>query len=110
MIYELRRYEAAPGKLQALHDLMAKHALPLFRKHGMRVVGVWEPVAGEYTNVLTYMLAYESLDQRERQWADFFADEQWKAALAEARGEEGLPLASRQHYTLFRSTPYSPTP
>ena len=72
MIYEMRRYEATPGKMAALNEVMESLAVPVFEKVGMRLVGAWTPVAGDYTNALSYMLAWESLNEREEKWQDFF--------------------------------------
>ena len=41
MIYELRTYEAAPGKLPALNARFRDHTRGLFERHGMEVVGFW---------------------------------------------------------------------
>ena len=72
MIYEMRRYEATPGKMAALNEVMESLAVPVFEKVGMRLVGAWTPVAGDYTNALSYMLAWESLNEREEKWQEFF--------------------------------------
>lgn len=108
MIYELRRYEALPGKLGALDALMQKHAVPLFEKHGMQLIGAWSPKVGDYTNVLIYLLAFESMDERDRRWEDFFNDPQWQKARLEFVDKEVGTLVARQHYTFLAGKPYSP--
>ena len=42
MIYELRTYQVVPGKMKNLNDRFANITLPLFEKHGMKVIGFWE--------------------------------------------------------------------
>ena len=39
MIYELRIYEAMPGKLPALNERFAKITMGYFEKYGLNVVG-----------------------------------------------------------------------
>ena len=61
-VFELRTYTASPGKLDALDARFRDHTIALFKKHGMEVVGFWEPVdkeagAGEK---LIYLLAHPS--------------------------------------------------
>ena len=41
MIYELRTYQVVPGKMQNLNDRFANITVPLFEKHGMKVIGFW---------------------------------------------------------------------
>ena len=43
-VFELRTYTTAPGKLDTLNARFRSHTLALFAKHGMEVVGFWEPV------------------------------------------------------------------
>lgn len=38
MIYELRRYEVAPGRMSELHERFEKHTLRLFEKFGIKPV------------------------------------------------------------------------
>lgn len=60
MIYELRTYQVVPGKMKNLNDRFANITLPLFEKHGMKVIGFWETAIGEATTTeLIYMLAFE---------------------------------------------------
>ena len=61
-VFELRTYTASPGKLDALNARFRDHTIALFKKHGMEVVGFWEPIdkeagAGEK---LIYLLAHPS--------------------------------------------------
>ena len=55
MIYELRTYYAAPGKMDALNKRFRDHTCDIFERHGMTVVGFWTP-EGEEDKTLVYML------------------------------------------------------
>lgn len=105
MIYELRIYEAMPGKLPELHDRFSKHTLGFFKKYGIRVIGFWTEEIGT-SNKLVYMLSFESLADREKLWSAFQADVDWQRLRAET--EKNGPLVSRVHNTILRPTPYSP--
>ena len=105
MIYELRVYEAVPGKLPALHRRFREVTCRLFERHGIKVVGFWETVVGT-GNQLTYLLAYEDLGHRERAWHAFQSDPEWQAARAESEREG--PLVARLTNTILRPTEYSP--
>ena len=104
-VHELRIYDVMPGKMPALHRRFREITSGFFAKHGIRVVGYWEPVVGT-TNQLTYMLEWDSLAQRERVWDAFANDPEWIAA--RARTEEQGPLVIRVTNSILRPTPYSP--
>ena len=75
MIYELRTYQVVPGKMKNLNDRFANITVPLFEKHGMKVIGFWETAIGEATTTeLIYMLAFEDLGHYQRAWDAFIAD------------------------------------
>ena len=78
MIYELRTYEAAPGKLGALHARFRDHTLRIFARHGLGVVGFWTYAHGGWSDQLVYMMKFEDMADRARKWASFVADEEWK--------------------------------
>ena len=50
MIYEMRTYEAMPGKLRALAARFADVTHPFFLKHGFRPVGYWTEAVGDNNN------------------------------------------------------------
>jgi hypothetical protein len=106
MIYELRIYEAMPGKLPALHARFANHTLRLFERHGISPVGFWTTYIGPSTTTLTYILAWSDLAERERRWDAFMADPEWIAARADSEREG--PLLQRIQNQILTPTPYSP--
>ena len=66
MIYELRVYRCVPGRLPALLSRFQNHTLRIWERHGIRQAGFWTPLVGENSQDLTYLLAWESLAERER--------------------------------------------
>ncbi len=80
MIYELRVYRTLPGRLPNLLARFQNHTLRIWEKHGIRQAGFWTTLVGESASDLTYLLAWESLAERETKWAQFQADPEWHAA------------------------------
>jgi hypothetical protein len=89
MIYELRVYRCLPGRLPALLKRFETATLKIWARHGIRQAGFWTTVIGESNNDLTYLLAWESMAEREAKWAAFVADSEWTAAksASEADGQ-----------------------
>ena len=69
MIYELRTYQVVPGENEKPERPICNITVPLFEKHGMKVIGFWETAIGEATTTeLIYMLAFEDLGHYQRAW------------------------------------------
>ena len=83
MIYELRIYRTLPGKMPALLSRFQNHTLKIWERHGIRQAGFWTTLIGESQNDLTYLLAWESLAEREIKWAAFASDPEWLKVRAE---------------------------
>src|SRR5215470_274403 len=84
MIYELRVYRCVPGRLPALLKRFEAVTLELWKRHGIRPAGFFTTLIGESNNQLTYMLAWESLAEREQKWNAFAIDPEWIAKRAES--------------------------
>ncbi|MCL4369368.1 MAG: NIPSNAP family protein [Chloroflexi bacterium] len=105
MLYELRTYEMVPGKMPDINNRFANVTTKLFEKHGIRVVGFWTPLVGT-SNQLIYMLAWDSLAEREKKWDAFQSDPAWISA--RAASEEAGPIVARAINSILMPTPYSP--
>jgi|SRR6516165_6946155 hypothetical protein len=57
-----------PGKLSALLSRFQKHTLRIWEKHGIRQVGFWTTLIGRSSQEITYMLAWDSMAEREKRW------------------------------------------
>jgi hypothetical protein len=84
MIYELRVYRTLPGRMPALLKRFESATLRIWEKHGIRQAGFWTTVLGESNNDLTYLLAWDSLGEREQRWGAFASDPEWIAARNES--------------------------
>jgi len=101
VIYELRYYECVPGKLPMVLKRFEDHALPIWNELGIRSLGFWTTAIGENDQSLHYMLAWESLADREAKWQAFAMDPRWQASrkLSETAG----PLVARIKNSILKS-------
>ena len=107
MLYELRIYECAPGRLPALHNRFRTVTCRKFVEHGITVVGYWTDKYGE-SNRLTYLVQWESDAERDHKWTAFQNDPEWIAAAAESQApQNGGPIVARVINTLMVPTDYS---
>jgi len=93
MIHELRIYHCLPGRLPALLNRFTNTTLRIWERQGIRQAGFWTVAIGESNQDLYYLLAWESLAERESKWAAFQADAEWIAARAESE-KNGLIVGS----------------
>ena len=105
MIYELRIYRSMPGRLAALLSRFQNSTLRIWEKHGVRQAGFWTTLIGESNEQLTYMLAWESMAERETRWGAFVADPEWKAIVGET--EKDGPLVQNISSQLLAPTAFS---
>ncbi|KAG4432262.1 hypothetical protein IFR05_012268 [Cadophora sp. M221] len=89
MLYELRVYTTFTGQLPNLLKKLETKTFPLWEKHGIKQVGFWTTLIGPDNNVLHYMLAWESMAEREQKWNAFQSDPEWIQAKADAVEEFG---------------------
>jgi len=107
MLYELRTYEAMPGKLPALNTHL-KVAADLFKSHELDVLGFWTDEFGASLQV-TYMWMYKTFEDRQKKVAAFASDSAWQQQVAQETEQAGVVVA-RTHNTMLQLTPYSPEP
>jgi hypothetical protein len=105
MIYELRVYKCVPGRLPALLNRFANTTLKLWDKHGIKQAGFWTTLVGESNLELYYLLAWESLADRDKKWNAFQADPEWLAKRAET--EKDGPIVANVANQLLMPTAFS---
>lgn len=99
--FELRVYTVREGSsIDLLHSRFRDHTTALFKKHGMTVVGYWQPVAKP--NTLVYLLAYKDSEARDASWAAFGADPEWVKTRTE------MAVSVQVESTFMSATDYSP--
>lgn len=105
MIYEFRSYEVIPGRMPALHARFQAATMRLLAKHGIKVIGCWEAAVGQ-SNVLNWIVAYDSLAHREKAWPAFANDPEWIKA-RDASHQDGW-IVARVRNEIWQPTAYSP--
>lgn len=107
-LFELRTYQAAPGKSKALGERFRTHTVALFARHGMEVVGFWVPrqADGTPTNQLVYLLAFADREMATAAWDAFRADPDWLSAKADSERDGSLTTSVESVY--LDPTDYSP--
>ena len=93
MIYEIRVYEAAEGKADAMRRrFLEVVAAKFFPRHGIELIGAFKSQTED--GRLTYMTRFADEDARKKAWAAFGADADWAAA--KAASEVDGPLLKNQ--------------
>lgn len=105
MIYELRIYHCVPGRLPALLKRFDTVTLALWKKHGIRQAGFWTTLIGKSNQELTYMLAWESLAEREQKWSAFMSDPEWIGKRADS--EKDGPIIATLSSQILQPTSFS---
>jgi NIPSNAP len=99
--FELRTYTVREGSsIDLLHSRFRDHSTALFKKHGMTVIGYWQPVAKPDT--LIYILAYKDAAARDASWAAFNVDPEWVKTRTE------MQVAVQVDNVFMSATDYSP--
>jgi len=93
MIYELRVYTALPGRLPALLKRFETQTLKIWDTHGIKQAGFWTTVIGPDSNALTYLIAWDSLGDRQQKWGAFQNDPAWHKARDDSE-RDGLIVAN----------------
>jgi len=109
--FELRRYKATPGNLEALNARFREHTVKLFTKHGMINYGYWTPVDAEKgaDDTLIYILVHKSQDAAKQSFDAFRADPDWVAVRKASEDKAGGSLTVKVDSLFMKPTDYSPT-
>jgi len=105
MIYEMRVYRCVPGRLPALLQRFQNVTLKIWDKHGIKQAGFWTTLIGESNHELIYLLAWESLADREKKWNAFMADPEW--INARAASEKDGPILANATNQILQPTAFS---
>lgn len=107
-LYEMRTYDAAPGKFEALNARFRQVASRLLERHGMANIGYWTPLEGQEGagQKLMFVIAHPNREARDQAWKAFMADPEWQAGYraSEAAGK----LVEKAEVRFFTATDYSP--
>ncbi|MGG5820116.1 NIPSNAP family protein [Falsiroseomonas sp. HW251] len=105
MIHELRIYHCLPNRLPALLKRFETETLRIWDRHGIRQAGFWTVLVGPSNHALYYLLAWESMAEREAKWAGFMADPEWQEA--RRKSEADGPILSSIENMFLQPTAFS---
>lgn len=94
MICEMRAYSCVPGGLPALLQRFETTTLRIWERIGLRPAGFFTKLVGLSNHDLTYPLAWQSLEERERLWNIFARDPEWLKARSAHQAEHGEVVAN----------------
>ncbi len=106
-VYELRIYQAVPGKLAELLARFREHTSKLFDRHGMKNVAYWTAIdEPRKSDTLIYILEHPSREAAAANWKSFEDDPEWKSVRdkSEANGK----LVEKVESTFLSLTDFSP--
>ena len=107
VVYELRIYHAAPGKLTELKSRFRDHTIKIFNRHGMKSVAYWTPLdEPEKSNTLIYILQHPGREAAAANWKSFQDDLEWKAV--KEKSEANGKLVEKVDSTYLSLTDFSP--
>lgn len=107
-IFELRTYEAHSRRANLKKiEMFDAGEIAIFRRTGLTPVFFGEDLTGASLPSLTYLLVFGSLADRERHWATFAADPEWKK-LSSTPGFTDPEIVTNITSVLLRPTAYSP--
>ncbi|HEY7235210.1 MAG TPA: NIPSNAP family protein, partial [Gemmatimonadaceae bacterium] len=104
-IYEMRTYESHSDRA-ALNKLKMFNAgeVPIFRRAGLTPVFFGETLIGSQMPSLTYMVTFADMTARDKAWAAFSNDPEWKSLSADAQYRDNVSAISD---IILRPTGYS---
>jgi len=107
-VFELRIYEARNLKASLTKIKMFEEGeIAIFRKTGLLPVFFGQTVVGTGLPSLTYLLAYDSVEAREKNWRKFLNHPDW-VKLRAMPGYSDAEIVSNIHSSFLRPTNYSP--
>jgi hypothetical protein len=106
-IFELRTYEshnerAAKKKIEMFNI----KEIELFRRTGLKPVFFGETLIGPKMPNLTYMLTYDDMQTRDKNWSTFISDPEWKK-LSTTPGFTDAEIVTNISSVFLRPTSYS---
>ena len=105
MIHQLRIYEIFEHNKAAFHARFRDHAARIMRRHGFRILTMWE-ARGQRTEFV-YLLEWPDAATKSAAWAAFMADSEWAEIKRRTAAEHGS-LVGAQEDRLLVPTDYSP--
>ena len=108
VVYELRTYRAAEGKLAPLDARFRDHTIGLFDRHEIQSVAYWhQAVPVDQYGALIYLVRHQSADAAKVAWKSFSTDPDWKKVALASKEKDGSLLRERLQSVYMKPTDYS---
>ena len=106
-IFELRTYESHSKKANKKKvEMFNNGEIAIFRRTGLTPVFFGETLIGSKMPSLTYLLVFDDMAQRDKNWGTFVADPEWKK-LSTTPGYTDPEIVSNISNVFLRPTAYS---
>lgn len=106
-LFELRTYESHSKRANRKKiEMFDKGEIAIFRRAGLQPVFFGEAIIGSRLPNLTYMLVYEDMNARDKNWATFAVDPEWRK-LSGTPGYTDAEIVTNISSQFLRPTPYS---
>ena len=106
-LFELRTYESHSKKANKKKvEMFNNGEIAIFRRTGLQPVFFGETLIGTKMPCLTYMLVFENMAAREKNWGAFASDPEWKK-LSGTPGFTDAEIVSNISNLFLRPTAYS---
>lgn len=104
-VFELRTYHVVPGRMPAMNARFKDHTNKLLEKHGMTLIGFWQPEGKDAETTLVYLVAHPSREAADKSWKEFGADPDWQKAKADS--EKDGKIVEKVDRLFLNPTDYS---
>ena len=102
MIYELRRYEVAQGRMDELIERFNLHTIRLFKKHGITPV-MFLGVSETSPNIFSYFVSFSDRAAQKDAWNSFIEDRE-RVAIWDESNKNGKLVTDIQSDNYLFST------
>lgn len=105
-LQQLRIYEINRSNKDAFHRRFQDHALRIMKRHGFKVIDMWESDTGEKIEFV-YLLTWPDKGTMDSRWSEFLADQEWIDIKKQTATESGELVREADGQPLVRVS-YSP--
>jgi hypothetical protein len=103
--FELRVYRCAAGRLPDVLARFERVTLKIWERLGIQQAGFFVTAVGQSNCDLTYLLAWDSVADRQAKWTAFQTDAEWIAARAQS--EKNGQIVESIGNQLLQPVPFS---
>jgi len=105
-LHQLRIYELNRSNKDAFHRRFQDHALRIMKRHGFRIIDMWESYSGKKVEFV-YLLSWPDKDTMDSRWKAFLADQEWIDTKRKSVAESGELVGEVSSRSMTRVS-YSP--